>query len=370
MKRKLWMVLIPVCLLCIAAGILICNDHIRLALLDRIACPELPRNPRPGKWYSITPENARCADGSPWRGRIRTGDPDKLMIYLLGGGIVLDDASAARPHSTAGSAAFYYDHDLNVSTRRMQTGIAADLLENPFRDWTILMVPYATGDFHVGTSGIHNGYANFTALMDAAAQVLDAPEQLIITGYSAGGFGAAMLAGDILARFPETRNAVLCVDSALLIHPDWHGLLQDRWHAPEHILKHTQSDNLTLDHLLALHEEYPQLKILFASSVRDGGLAKFQSYIDGGAYQTTPEGGNAYHEHLKTMVRTMQDQLPGAAFYLWDDAGNAMPTGHTILYSSDVFHPFHDQTSVARWIWRALSGEIQSHGLELLKSLH
>lgn len=368
--KKLTVVLLVFSLLIAAsAGLLLCNDAWRISLKDHFQYPECPRDPESGRWYSLTPEDARSADGSKWRGRIRIGNPDKLMIYLLGGGVVLDDFSAAQTYSAVGSKAFYYDNDSGVSASRIQSGIASGGENNSFRDWTILLVPYTTGDFHIGTGGIHHGYTNFSALMDKAAQYIAQPEQLLITGYSAGGFGAAMLAGEIAERFPETKNTVLCIDSALLLNENWPDIVKNRWHAPEHIAGCTQSDNLTLDHLLALKESHPEVKILFTSSVRDGGLAKFQSYIDGGAYETTVSGGEAYFRDLQNMVQDMQERLPESAFYLWDDAANGEPTRHTMLYRDDFFAPLIDETSMSEWILRTLSGEMRSHGLDLLQSL-
>ena len=366
MKRKIIASILVFSLLLIAAGILFCNSNLRQSIKEAMLYPELPKNPGAGEWYSLSPENAVSADGSKWKARIRIGDPDKLILYFLGGGVVLDDFSATKSYANAGSAAFYYDNDLGVSARRMQTGIASDAPENPFRNWTILMIPYTTGDFHVGNGGIHQGYANFKSLMDMLGNRLGTPEQLIITGYSAGGFGSAMLAEDILGCFPETENALLLIDSALLLHDEWKEIAQNRWHAPEHISSRIRTENLTLDHLSALHESHPQLKILFASSVRDGGLAKFQSYMDGGAYRTTDDGGLNYRENLRRMVEDMQTVLPDAAVYLWDDADFPRPTTHTMLYRDDFFAPMSGGISPAEWILHALEGNAESQGIELL----
>ena len=368
MNKKLLSALLIFCLLMFSsAGILLCNDGFRISLKERIQYPECPQNPRTGKWYSLTPKSALSADGSKWRGRIRFGDTDKLLIYLLGG-VVLDDDSAAQSYSAVGAKAFYYDNDFGVSADRIQGGIASDAEQNPFADWTILVVPYTTGDFHVGTDGIHKGYSNFTALMDMLKDRIAQPEQLLITGYSAGGFGAAMLAEDILGYFPDTSNAALLIDSALLLNDRWQEIASERWQAPEHIAKRIQSENLTLDHLADFNAGHPEVKLLFASSVRDGGLAKFQSYIDGGAYETTPSGGAAYAESLWKMVSDMEKGLSNVYFYLWDDAENGNPTRHTMLYREDFFTELNG-TSMANWIWRVLDGEDLDCGLELLQCL-
>jgi len=370
LKRILAAVLLAALLLC---AVLLTNVDLRTGLMDRLRCPECPRNPRTDKWYSLSPEGATCVDGSPWRARIRFGDPDRLIIYLLGGGMVLDDDSQSRPYSTAGSAAFYYDNDLGVSSRRLETGLASSNPVNPFADWTILLLPYATGDFHVGSTGVHSGYANYAALMQVATLRLDTPRQLLITGCSAGGFGAAMLADDILAHFPDCPNVTLCVDGALLINDQWPQILAHRWRAPAEIADRCMSDNLTLDHLLALEAKHPgRVKMLFTSSTRDGDLAKFQSYIDGGAYLATAEGGQTYYENLCRMADGLQRLLPYAGLYIYDNlpyAGDGSLTSHTVLHSDHLFDPLQDGVSIADWMHAAVNGTVRSHGLDLLKSI-
>jgi len=370
MTKKLLIAVLSLCLLLIlAAGALLCHENLRLTMKEALLYPELPRNPENGKWYSVPVEGAVSADGSRWQGRIRFGDPERLLIYFLGGGMVLDDFSASQSYARADSVVFYYDNDLNVSARRMQEGIASDAKQNPFRDWTVLMLPYTTGDFHAGTAGMHQGCNNFRSLMETVQNRLGTPDQLLIAGYSAGGFGAAMLAEDVLAYFPETENVTLCVDSALLLHPDWRGLMQNRWQAPEHISARLRSDNLTLDQLLSLHQAHPEVKILVASSLRDGGLAKFQSYIDGGSYRTTPEGGLRYFENLSQMLAVMVQKLPDAGIFLWDDAPNGLPTSHTMLHSDVFFEPNGNEASMAEWISDAVDGSVHSCGLRLLQCL-
>lgn len=342
---------------------------------------ECPDNPRPGTWYWVTPEDAVSSDGTPWRGQFRLGKENKLMVYLLGGGVSLDAYSASQSYTAVGNAAFYYDRDDGVSDDRLQNGISSDDVRNPFRDWSILVVPYTTADFHAGAGEAayisadgkeavihHSGYNNCMALLDAVQPVADAPEALLIAGYSAGGFGAAMLAEDIIGYFPQTQNITVCADGALLIHENWNNVAAERWHAPEKILERTTGSNLTLDHLTALHENHPDVKILFTCSLRDGGLAKYQSYIDGNAYVPSEEYGDVMQANLRAAVAGLQENIPGCGIYVWDDLpyGNSGTlTKHTILTSASMFGDM-EGSSIGKWISDAVEGRVESYGLELL----
>lgn len=347
---------------------------------------ECPENPKNGIWYSISPEGAVCSDGSVWQGRIRFGRENKLLLYFLGGGVSLDEYSAARSYSAVGGGAFYFDRDDGVTDRRITGGICSAGQENPFRNWTVAVFPYTTADFHAGTGDAayiamdggeaalrHRGYANFSLMLEKILPLAGNPEALMIAGYSAGGFGAAMLADEIIGRFENVQNVTVAVDAALLLHQNWRGIARDRWHAPEEILERIRTDNLTLDHLRSLSRAHGnRVKILFSSSVRDGALAMYQNYMDGGSYEATEEYGEIYRRNLQDMVDELLAEIPGAGVFIWDglpysdEAGSAL-TQHTVMYTDDFFRPLGDGVSLAQWMAAASEGMVESHGLSLLK---
>lgn len=374
MKRR-WLVLLCIVPLLLMVGLYFMRS-------GGNTLQESPAKPETGVWYNVSPEGAISADGSPWQGRIRFGTENRLMLYFLGGGVSLDEYSAARSYTAVGGDAFYFDRDDGVSSRRVEGGIAGDGAQNPFRDWTIAVFPYTTGDFHAGAGeagytdlkGVdavihHNGYRNYAAMLDAILPLAGTPDALVIAGYSAGGFGAAMLADDIMDHFPDVDNVTLCVDGALLLHPDWRGIAENRWHAPEMILARTVSDNLTLDHLKALHAlRGGDVKILFTSSTRDGALAMYQSYMDGGVYAPAEEYGDVYKKHLQDMVQALERDVPGAGIYIWElpYAQGSTLTRHTILTNDAVFEPMVSGVSIAQWMLDAAEGRVESYGLGLL----
>lgn len=345
---------------------------------------ECPSSPEAGKWYRVTPEGALASDGSQWYGQLRLGTENKVMIYMLGGGVSLDAHTAARSDATAGSDGFYYQRDGGISTQRVQSGIGSMHADNPFRNWTVILIPYSSADFHAGSGEApytalngkpatiyHNGYDNCMRMLESVRPLTEQPEALLITGYSAGGFGAAMLADDIIeTHFPDVQNITLCVDGALLVNPNWHDVASQRWHAPEKILSRTTTDNLTLDHLAALHDKYgEEIKLLFTCSTRDGGLARYQSYIDTNIYTASEAYGDIMLENLRKMVQDLSAQAPGAGIFLWNDIPHGETgslTRHTILSSNALFEPRGSDISIARWMLDAVEGRVASYGLNLL----
>lgn len=375
-QKKRWAAMVVCCLFALAAlGFLLCEGYGELA-----ACPAEPKT---GVWYAISPEGAYNADASCWSARIRMGSENRVLVYLLGGGVSLDAYSAARSATVMGSDGFYYDRDDGISEARTTNGIASAAQINPFRNWSVLVIPYTTADFHVGdgaadyvalsgeaSSICHSGYANCMAALEATKELLSHADTLLIAGYSAGGFGTAMLAEDIISYFPNALNITVCVDGALLLNDAWREVAQERWHAPEKIVNRIVTDNLTLDQLMALHEAYEDVKILFTCSLRDGGLVKYQSYIDGNAFEAREEYGDIMEANLRQTVGALQRGISTAGVYIWDDIPYAQTgslTRHTILTSERLFVPMEDGVSVSEWIYDAVEGSVESYGLSLLE---
>ena len=50
-------------------------------------------------------------------------------------------------------------------------------------------------------------------------------DTVLVTGYSAGGFGAALLADDVFTNyFPDAKSKNVLVDASLLLNNDWHSI--------------------------------------------------------------------------------------------------------------------------------------------------
>lgn len=105
-------------------------------------------------------------------------------------------------------------------------GLASDVKDSPFGDWSMILFPYATGDFHAGTGEFHytdkdgrekilyhNGYINYTAAMRQIIELagIENVDTVLVTGYSAGGWGAALLADDIYTNYFHNAAKRTCV---------------------------------------------------------------------------------------------------------------------------------------------------------------
>lgn len=337
--------------------------------------PELTGTPEIGEWYKISPEGTISSDGSEWHGLIKLGTENKIMVYFHGGGVSLNEEMSKN------TPEWFYIPNASAQDFYAKGGIFSDDEKNPFRDWTFVIVSYSTGDFHTGQGQVqyvdeegnertvyHNGYNNYSAFMDEVKQYTGEPDTLVVAGSSAGGFATALLSDDVISRFPSANNITVCVDSSLLYYDGWRETSETIWESPEEISQKLVSDNIVLDSLLDLAEKRgSSTKILFACSVRDKDLQRYQSYIDNGVMEESRENSLKFQSGLRKMVSDMQEGLYNPGFYVFEIGVNNKTTStqHMIMIYN-VFDPLNGDISVAQWLMDAVNGNIRSYGLELL----
>lgn len=343
--------------------------------------PNLKKNPAEGKWYRVTGREMKTSEGGRYRAFFKKGSENKVLVYFAGGGVSVSEETARE--DTYNTREIFIDMLANVTMN--MGGLASDVEGSPFENWSMILFPYATGDFHAGTGEFpytdkdgrekilyHNGYVNYTQTMRKVMELADIknPQAAVVTGYSAGGFAAALLADDIFTRyFPEAESKNVLVDAALLLHDDWHAIAEDIWQTPKEISDKLTGSNLTLDCLTALHKKYGEdIHLLFDCSTRDGDLAKVQNYFDTGVMDVTEKEADRYQQILRETIPKFQEI--GVRLFIWDgvawydNPGNM--TAHTIIATPAVWLPFEEhRQSVAGWLAEAVNGNLKDYGTEL-----
>ncbi|HEY8379172.1 MAG TPA: pectin acetylesterase-family hydrolase [Nannocystis sp.] len=167
----------------------------------------LPEAP-PGEWIWVDFPDALCRDGSTTGIGVRYGTGDGLVIYFMGGGACFNvQTCALNPARFSGS-------DFEGSS----SGIFDPSANNPVGDWSFVFVPYCTGDVHAGDrpdqnspAGIQQfvGYRNVAAYLERIVPTFTGVEHVLVTGESAGGFGAAFNYDRIADAFPGTAVTLL-----------------------------------------------------------------------------------------------------------------------------------------------------------------
>jgi hypothetical protein len=207
---------------------------------------EIPFNVGDTVEYNGTTLSPICAKGTPYSYWYRRGTVNKLLMYYQGGGACWDNGSCwvantfknfarervcengSNPGANCtlegdsaceggGTCGPYFSED---NPDLVGTGFAdSSDPDNPFKDWHVVFVTYCTGDVHWGDAfgaygpgkGIeHRGRINAMVAEKFAREHFPNPEEVFVTGSSAGSYGAlfnsAFLMNDV---YPASSFNVL-----------------------------------------------------------------------------------------------------------------------------------------------------------------
>jgi acetyl esterase/lipase len=155
-----------------------------------------------------------CADGSEYVFHTLERNPDKVMLYYQGGGACFSEEMCSFTNGTYKVTTGEDDHPNETSGGIFDFGNPA----NPFADWSIVFMPYCTGDVFLGDATTtygedlvieHRGAANARHGLDYVAENYPDAERLFVTGSSAGGVPAPLIAGLASDVLPVADIAVL-----------------------------------------------------------------------------------------------------------------------------------------------------------------
>ena len=213
-----------------------------LALLALASCGGQPaREVAPplaegaGAWVEVTPQPTvidgetvtPACSGYPgadpaFRFFAKRGTSDNLVVFFDGGGACWDDATCSQPRLASGDVGGgYYKAELLATDNPANLRGMFDLADprNPLRDWSMVFVPYCTGDVHSGAnthtyrdprSGrefaiAHRGSDNFRVVLAWMRANFRAPNVILVTGSSAGAYGAVTQYARVREAYPNGR---------------------------------------------------------------------------------------------------------------------------------------------------------------------
>lgn len=174
---------------------------------------------------SYTPACSGAAGNTEFFYFIKNGDgtgANKLLINFMGGGACWDAKNCFGDNTST------YFNVLNtlpdaILKIAMNGVMNVGHFGNPYYNWNIVFVPYCTGDLHAGsndvvytdpTNGVattfrHRGFDNVLAVVDDIRTRYGFVDQILVTGQSAGGYGAIFNFPVIKESFPSARVDVL-----------------------------------------------------------------------------------------------------------------------------------------------------------------
>jgi cysteine-rich repeat protein len=341
-----------------------CKTNCRV--VEPIAAPPL-------EWTYVEVPGTLCMDGSTagFGVSINPASPN-VMIYLEGGGACFNDAC----DFSAFSIPFIPPPDGIFN--RSNTA-------NPVKDWSMVYVPYCSGDIHGGNKDTvlggktrhFRGYTNITKYLELWGATFRDPDTVLVTGISAGGFGAGLNFPQIADAFGPGPQMVMIDDSGpplsnMVIAPCLEQTFREVWGLDQTVLAACGADcpdendfaSGFIDHVV---KTYPTARLGVFSNTADTVIRTFMGFgwCDGvrddcsGVPTNVP--ADTYEEGLLAL-RAKYASRAGSYLIGQTRAGYAFGTGHTVLRSPTFWTTVIDGTSVADWVGGVIAGDVEQVG--------
>jgi hypothetical protein len=164
------------------------------------------------EWERVVPGgDCQCSDGSEFSFWLRRANPRKVVFYLQDGGACFSAKTCAPERNL---------YQISVNEGPIGEGGIFDFADerNPFADYSVVYVPYCTGDVHIGNNtteyapGLtvhHKGYVNGTAALARLVATFPGATEVVVVGESAGSVAAPLYAGLVSDRLPDASITVL-----------------------------------------------------------------------------------------------------------------------------------------------------------------
>ena len=331
-----------------------------------------------------------CSDGMPAKLFIWPGNEKDLMVSFNGGGAALKLDDCRHPMTASdvlrGKTVLYSPNAEEIYEygfyRMIDNGIQSPLPSNPFANWSKAILPYVSADFHTGTADVaysdlngkaktlhFNGYRIFQTAMEQVKKRWPDPDRILITGSSAGSFGASALAGKIVEMYPVCENITVYCDSSYIPMPNWKEIATDFWRCPEEIAASVHTDDICGDWLEDLSRKHgDRIKLLYGCSTRDYILAKFSCYEATGHFEVTEEWLLKIEDGLRDRIKRLKDVGVNIYYYInpVSDKESGNGTVHCISQDRKWHETVVDGICPAQWVKDAVDGKCRHVGIDLL----
>ena len=359
--------------------------------LAALAQPGLAAGPQSARWQRVDQlptvvgldgqEHTASCSGFPgtdpsYRFWVRKGRPDKLAVIFNGGGACWDDFTCSHPlydeKLPLVVPQFFMPRVRAIDSPARKSGLFDDSrADNPLRDWTMVVLPYCTGDLHAGMATLtyhnapqpgvratlpdefeirHGGFDNFMVALDWIRGHLAAPQRVLVAGDSAGGYASILNHPWLQKLYPQATMAVLA-DSAQGVTSvgfDYGLPGRQSWNmqVPTWVFGSDFASLRGSDFLGRAAQASPQVRFAQYSRAQDSNQAMFYGYMK----QYYGPGGNCaqvtadWNEQMLAIQGTQRQALPNFRDYV------APGTEHTIIGSDAFYDKPSWGPSMASWV--------------------
>lgn len=355
------------------------------ARLATIISPDAPTTftrvvegtPDPGQesWGEVTVDyekrtlSPRCVKDTPYSFLYKKGTENKLLMYYQGGGACWSTATCWTLNTNKQEAGAFDNPDL------VGTGFASVNVDNQFKDWHVIFVTYCSGDVHWGDktttySGggqiFHRGLHHALLGEKWARERFVDPDEVFVTGSSAGSYGAIMNSAKLMAEvFPASPHNVLGDAGTGVITQDWLDTSITNWgvdkNLPPELGVKSAAELSSPEMWIRLAEAFPQHRFAQYQSAYDGsggGQSAFYNVMKnpddvlswGDWWQNTCEWSTCMREYVDDIYAATSAT---DNFRFYTGAGSR----HTVWGSDKVFTDTTDGVpTVDSWVDEMIAG--------------
>jgi cysteine-rich repeat protein len=336
------------------------NDNAFDGCLEDCTAVE-PLDPPDLVWTYVEVPGTRCMNGTTAGFGVNYNpDSPNVMIYLEGGGACFSDVC----DFTAFSIPFLPPSD-GIFSRSNDA--------NPVKDWTMIYVPYCTGDIHAGDAEQmlggqlrqFRGYSNITRYLEQWVPSFPA-ERVLLTGISAGGFGAALNSTQVADAYGDGIELTVIDDSGPplsneVIAPCLQTIFRDTWNLDATLLAACDTcdpNDFATDYLEHVLANYPGVRFGVFSNTSDAIISTYMGagwgngQYDNCAGIPLPVPALTYAADLDNIRAQHMPDI--STFYQFGLGHTALRVGFNITNVGG--------TSLPEWIGDVLDGEITHVG--------
>lgn len=347
----------------------------------------------PGGWQQVVPgasivgvdgnTYAPSCSGFPgtdptfsfWHKKSATGSR-RTMVYFEGGGACWDNLTCSFPFGTGLPYQFFVPQVPPGTDPALFGGVFKDDPANPVRDWNMVYIPYCSGDIHTGSATQtylnvgnpllpigtpitiqHRGFDNFMAVLAWMNESRSKPQQILVTGSSAGGYGATANFAWLAETFKSARVSLLAdasqgvtttaFDTGVPGRNSWNPQL------PPWIYGPPPSAVRGGDLIRVLADAYPQHKFAQFTTPLDavqiGFYGLMKAYYGPGG--SCPDAAADWNQQMLADLALYRSGTPNYRYYVADGSF------HTIMTDAAFYTDTTAGPTTAAWLGRMLKNQ-------------
>jgi hypothetical protein len=305
-----------------------------------------------------------CARGGRFGFFVHPGTVNKVVIDFMGGGACWDQRTCSLADAIFTDSVDWL-REVVADTDAFGGIYDKSIRENPVADWYHVVIPYCTGDLHwgdnietYGSGGTsfainHVGATNTRAVLDWVFANFTGPEQILVTGCSAGSYGAALWSATVADHYPEAELLQLGDSGAGVITEQFFRDSFPSWNAEQAFPYWIGS--LDPDRVDIFEMNLADLYVEIASALPSVHMSQFNTTYDRTQVRYFEAMGGAGAEVWSEQMIAMVDEIETRAGNFCSFRGPGRQ--HCILAAGNFYDFEADGTRFVDWLTSMLDGD-------------